>query len=258
MLAGAALAQQQRIDPKDLKAPPKLPAMAAPSNIAGSVKEIDQQNVLVLDLSTGGRVRIVMRPDVAPNHIMRVKTLVREGFYDGTIFHRVIDGFMAQGGDPTGTGTGGSKLEDLKAEFNDLPHVRGAVAMARAASNDSANSQFYIVLMPVMKLDRTYTIWGRVIEGMEFVDAIAKGEPPENPSRILKASIGADNVAAPDFAALAAAPVATPIPAGALALPPGVTLPMPAAALAPAPGAAKAPVKAAAKAPAKAAPRRKR
>jgi cyclophilin family peptidyl-prolyl cis-trans isomerase len=163
------------------------------------------ENTLVLDLSTGGRVTIAMRPDVAPKHVERIRTLAREHFYDGTIFHRVIDGFMAQGGDPTGTGQGGSKLPNLKAEFNDLPHVRGAVAMARATENDSANSQFYICLAPSLKLDHSYTVWGRVTTGMEFVDAIEKGEPPANPSRIVRASIGSDNVPAP-------AP-STPIPA---------------------------------------------
>jgi cyclophilin family peptidyl-prolyl cis-trans isomerase len=218
LAAGPALAQQQRMDPKDLKAPPKLPEMAAPSNIAGMIAQVDPENILVLDLSSGGRVKIVMRPDVAPKHVERIKTLARQGFYDGTIFHRVIDGFMAQGGDPTGTGTGGSKLDDLKAEFNDLPHVRGATAMARSQSDDSANSQFYIVLMPALKLDRTYTVWGRVVEGMAHVDAIEKGEPPESPSRIIKASIAADKVPPPDFAALKAK--ASPIPAGVLNLPP--------------------------------------
>jgi peptidylprolyl isomerase len=218
LAAGPALAQQQRIDPKDLKAPPKLPEMAAPSNIAGMIAQVDQENILVLDLSSGGRVKIVMRPDVAPKHVERIRTLARQGFYDGTVFHRVIDGFMAQGGDPTGTGTGGSKLDDLKAEFNDLPHVRGAAAMARSQSDDSANSQIYIVLMPALKLDRTYTVWGRVVEGMAYVDGIEKGEPPENPSRIIKASIAADKVPPPDFAALKAK--SSPIPAGVLNLPP--------------------------------------
>ncbi len=218
MFAAPALAQQQRIDPKDLKAPPKLPEMSAPSNIQGSVAQVNEENVLLLDLSSGGRVKIIMRPDVAPKHVERIKTLVREGFYDGTVFHRVIDEFMAQGGDPTATGTGGSKLPDLKAEFNDLPHVRGALAMARSQSEDSANSQFYIVLMPVLKLDRTYTVWGRVVEGMAHVDSIEKGEPPENPTRIIKASIAADKVPPPDFAAIKAA--ASPIPAGVLNLPP--------------------------------------
>jgi cyclophilin family peptidyl-prolyl cis-trans isomerase len=175
------------------------------------------ENTLVLDLSTGGRVTIAMRPDVAPRHIERIRTLVREHFYDGTIFHRVIDGFMAQGGDPTGTGNGGSKLPNLKAEFNDLPHVRGAVAMARATENDSANSQFYICLAPALKLDRSYTVWGRVTTGMEFVDAIKKGEPPANPSKIVRASIGSDNVPAP-------AP-SSPIP-GALPVAPAADVPM--------------------------------
>ena len=219
-----AFAQAQRVDPKDLKAPPKLPEMAAPSNIAGQIAQVDLENVLLLDLSSGGRVKIVMRPDVAPKHIERIKTLTRQGFYDGTVFHRVIDGFMAQGGDPTGTGTGGSKLDDLKAEFNDLPHVRGAAAMARSQGEDSANSQFYIVLMPALKLDRTYTVWGRVVEGMQWADGIEKGEPPESPSRIIKASIAADKVPPPDFAARKAA--ASPIPFGALGLPPPASGPL--------------------------------
>jgi len=216
--ATSALAQQApRVDPKDLKAPPKLPQMAAPSNLQGMIAQVSEENILLLDLASGGRVKIIMRPDVAPKHIDRIRTLVRQGFYDGTVFHRVIDGFMAQGGDPTATGTGGSKLDDLKAEFNDLPHVRGALAMARAQSEDSANSQFYIVLMPTLKLDRNYTVWGRVVEGMKWVDGIEKGEPPDNPTRIVKASIAADKVSPPDFAALK--PAASAIPVGALNLP---------------------------------------
>ena len=178
------------------------------------------ENTLVLDLSTGGRVTIAMRPDVAPRHIERIKALARQHFYDNTVFHRVIDGFMAQGGDPTGSGTGGSKLPDLKAEFNDLPHVRGAVAMARAGSVDSANSQFYIILQPTLKLDRNYTVWGRVTSGMPFVDLIEKGEPPANPSRIVQASIAADNVP-PPAASTIPPPAAATIPATALpAVPP--------------------------------------
>ncbi len=183
--------------PKFTPKPDPIPAKPAPP--------LTPDNTLVLDLSTGGRVVIAMRPDIAPQHIERIKTLAREHFYDGLIFHRVIDGFMAQGGDPTGTGQGGSKLPDLKAEFNDLPHVRGAVAMARAKSDDSANSQFYIVFQPVLKLDRNYTVWGRVISGMEYVDALERGEPPTSPSRIVQASIASDNVPPP-------AP-STPIPA---------------------------------------------
>jgi len=191
------------------------------------------ENTLVLDLSTGGRVTIEMRPDVAPKHVERVKALVREHFYDGTIFHRVIDGFMAQGGDPTGTGTGGSKLPNLKAEFNDLPHVRGAVAMARAGDTDSANSQFYICFAPSLKLDRNYTVWGRVTSGMEFVDAIEKGEPPANPSKIVQASIAADHVA-PPAAGVASGPAVsvgtTPVPAATV---PAAPVPPPAAAVPP-------------------------
>jgi peptidylprolyl isomerase len=209
LFAGSSLAlAQQGPSKQDLKPLPVLPKMAAPSNLPGMVANVNAEDVLVLDLSTGGRVRIVMRPDVAPHHIERIRTLVRQGFYDGTVFHRVIEGFMAQGGDPTGTGQGGSKLPDLDPEFNDLPHVRGAVAMARAQSENSANSQFYIVLQPVLKLDRSYTVWGRVVSGMQYVDAIEKGEPPANPSRIVKASIEADKVPPPPGIV-----AATPIPA---------------------------------------------
>ena len=197
---------------------------------------LTDENTLVLDLSTGGRVTVAMRPDIAPKHIAQIKTLVRQHFYDGTVFHRVIDGFMAQGGDPTGTGQGGSKLPNIKAEFNDLPHVRGAVAMARATDNDSANSQFYICLAPSLKLDHNYTVWGRVVSGMEFVDAIEKGEPPANPSRIVRASIAADHVAPPaPMSPIPAVPASTPpvpasgpnapittvpVPAGAVPVPP--------------------------------------
>jgi cyclophilin family peptidyl-prolyl cis-trans isomerase len=154
----------------------------------------DPQNVLVLELSSGGRVRILMRPDKAPAHVERIRTLTRQGFYDGVIFHRVIEGFMAQTGDPTGTGKGGSKLPDLKAEFNDLPHVRGTVSMARAGSPDSANSQFFICFDSAMSLDGQYTAWGRVMDGesMMAVDAIPRGEPPEQPAMLLKAYILAD------------------------------------------------------------------
>ncbi len=196
-LAAPAAAQPPRPSKEDLKAPPVLPKMAPAPTVAGTVANIDDENVLVLDLSTGGRVKIVLRPDVAPKTVERIKTLTRQGFYDGTIFHRVIDGFMAQGGDPTGTGQGGSKLPNLEPEFNDLPHVRGAVSMARAQAENSANSQFFIVFQPVLKIDRLYTVFGRVIEGMQYVDAIARGEPPENPSKIIKASIAADHVPPP-------------------------------------------------------------
>ncbi|WP_137679176.1 peptidylprolyl isomerase [Aurantiacibacter suaedae] len=153
----------------------------------------DRDNILLLDLSTGERVAIRLMPQWAPHHVERVKELARAGFYDGVIFHRVIDGFMAQTGDPTGTGRGGSELPDLKAEFNMLPHVRGTVSMARSATEDSANSQFFIVFYPRFALDRTYTNFGRVISNMTAVDEIERGEPPTNPTRILQASIASDN-----------------------------------------------------------------
>ena len=167
--------------------------------------EEDRENILLLDLSNGERVAIRLKPDWAPNHVERVKTLTRQGFYDGIIFHRVIDGFMAQTGDPTGTGTGGSELPDLAEEFNPMPHLRGTVSMARSASPDSANSQFFIVFYPRFNLDDNYTNFGRVISNMAGVDAIQRGEPPANPTRILQASIAADNKPVP---AMPAAPTA--------------------------------------------------
>ena len=160
----------------------EIPMATTPTTAAAS-----PEDTLVFELSTGGIVKIEMRPDKAPNHVARIKELARSHFYDGTIFHRVIDGFMAQGGDPTGTGMGGSKLPNLKAEFNDLPHLRGVASMARSQSPDSANSQFFIVLAPSQFLDGQYTAWGRVSEGMDAVDGIAKGEPPANPTKIVKA-----------------------------------------------------------------------
>ena len=159
--------------------------------------EEDRENILLLDLSNGERVAIRLKPDWAPNHVERVKTLTRQGFYDGIIFHRVIDGFMAQTGDPTGTGTGGSELPDIAEEFNPMPHLRGTVSMARSASPDSANSQFFIVFYPRFNLDDNYTNFGRVISNMAGVDAIQRGEPPANPMRILQASIAADNKPVP-------------------------------------------------------------
>jgi len=153
----------------------------------------DPENIWLLDLSNGERVAIRLMPNWAPNHVERIKTLTRQGFYDGVIFHRVIEGFMAQGGDPTGTGQGGSELPDLKAEFSPIPHIRGTVSMARANDEDSANSQFFIVFYPRFSLDKRYTNFGRVISNMAGVDAITRGEPPANPTRILQASIAADN-----------------------------------------------------------------
>ena len=176
----------------------------------------DTQNLLLLDLSTGGRVTIWLRPDVAPLMVERVKTLTRQHFYDGLPFHRVIDGFMAQGGDPKGDGTGGSTLPDVKAEFNYLPHVRGAVSAARSEKEDSANSQFFIVFQPRLSLDKKYTVFGRVIDGMQYVDAIERGEPPANPSRITHAYIAADNPPA-----YVAGPVVAPPALGAPVTLPG-------------------------------------
>ena len=146
------------------------------------------EDTLILD-TTQGRVVIAMRPDLAPGHVARIKELVREGFYDGVVFHRVIDGFMAQTGCPHGTGTGGSG-QRLKAEFNKEPHVRGTVSMARAASPDSGDSQFFICFEPAPFLNGQYTVWGKVIEGMDNVDKIKRGEPVENPDKIVKATMG--------------------------------------------------------------------
>jgi len=160
----------------------------------------DPDNVLVLDLSNGGRVLIRLVPEWAPHHVER--------FYNGVIFHRVIDGFMAQTGDPTGTGQGGSKLPDLQAEFNDAPHMRGTVSMARTNEPNSANSQFFIVFYPRFALDHKYTNFGRVISGMDMVDTIVRGEPPQNPTKIVQASILSDNKPRPTLAA--------PAPSGAI------------------------------------------
>ncbi|MEL7737407.1 peptidylprolyl isomerase [Citromicrobium bathyomarinum] len=187
----------------DADAPPAQRQMSDYATIDYNLQE-DRENILLLDLSNGQRVAIRLMPDWAPHHVERVKTLAREGFYDGVIFHRVIDGFMAQTGDPTGTGQGGSELPDLKAEFNPMPHVRGTVSMARAQSEDSANSQFFIVFYPRFSLDKKYTNFGRVIAGMDAVDAIVRGEPPSNPTRIVQASIASDNRPAPSPAQMAA------------------------------------------------------
>ena len=144
---------------------------------------------LTLSLSSGGDVVIKLRPDLAPKHVERVTELASQGFYDGVAFHRVIPGFMAQGGDPTGTGMSGSDLPNLKAEFSSEPHVRGICSMARAANPDSANSQFFIVFDDASFLDKQYTVWGEVESGMEHVDALPKGEPPANPGKIVKATV---------------------------------------------------------------------
>ena len=141
--------------------------------------------------TTKGPVTVKMRPDLAPNHVARIKELARQGFYDGVVFHRVIDGFMAQTGDPTGTGRGGSG-QKLRAEFNAEPHTRGAVSMARAQSPDSGDSQFFICFDDTTFLDRQYTVWGRVVDGMENVDKLARGEPPAKPDKMISARVAAD------------------------------------------------------------------
>jgi cyclophilin family peptidyl-prolyl cis-trans isomerase len=151
----------------------------------------DPENTLVLE-TTKGRVVIALRPDLAPNHVERIKTLARKGFYDGVAFHRVIDGFMAQTGCPQGTGTGGSDLPDLKAEFNAEPHVRGTVSMARTNQPNSANSQFFICFGDARFLDKQYTVWGKVVEGMDNVDKIKRGEPVRDPDRIVSMKVGPD------------------------------------------------------------------
>lgn len=195
------------------KAPAPAPAPAL-SAVVNPDPAVDPDNILALDLSNGGRVLIRLMPLWAPGHVERIKTLTKEGFYNGIIFHRVIDGFMAQTGDPTGTGQGGSKLPDLKAEFNSLPHVRGSVSMARTDAPDTANSQFFIVFYPRFALDHRYTNFGRVIAGMDVVDAIERGEPPQNPTKILQASLLSEGKPRP--AAPAPAAPAGPITADML------------------------------------------
>lgn len=175
-------------------------------------------NTLYLDLKDG-RVVIQMRPDLAPKHVARIKELVRQHFYDGLTFHRVIDGFMAQGGDPTGTGTGGSG-QTIPAEFTATPFVRGTVGMARSQSPNSADSQFFICFAPAPFLNGQYTVWGQVVSGMEYVDKIERGEPPAHPDKIIKMTIASDVEAAKDGKKSAEKPApapaaATPAPAAA-------------------------------------------
>ncbi|CAH1670182.1 MAG: peptidylprolyl isomerase [Chelatococcus sp.] len=148
------------------------------------------ENTLILD-TTKGKVVIELLPDLAPNHVARIKELASSGFYDGIVFHRVIDGFMAQVGCPHGTGTGGSDLPDLKQEFNAEPHVRGICSMARTQNPNSANSQFFICFSDARFLDKQYTVWGRVIEGMDNVDKLKRGEPVRDPDSIVTARVGA-------------------------------------------------------------------
>jgi peptidylprolyl isomerase len=166
------------------------PVAPIPSIVAPAEVTANKANHLFLQLSSGGTVEIVLRPDLAPHHVERIQTLVRRGFYDGLTFHRVIPDFMAQGGDPKGTGEGGSDLPDLKAEFTSLPFLRGIVGAARTNSPDTANSQFFIMYTRHPELDENYTAIGRVVAGMDAADAIAPGEPPAQPTRIVHAYLG--------------------------------------------------------------------
>jgi peptidylprolyl isomerase len=201
---GGGSAPPRREPPEPSVAPIIVNERAAPT-MSAIAPAVQPENVWVLDLSNGGRVMIQLRPDQAPNHVERIKSLTRLGFYNGLIFHRVIEGFMAQSGDPLGTGLGESDLPDLTAEFNALPHLRGAVAMARATDPNSANSQFYIMFVPRLSMDREYTVFGRVIDGMNHVDAIQRGVPAPAPTRIVRASIGSDRVPPPTADEIAAA-----------------------------------------------------
>ena len=226
---------------------PKPPAsLTAPAEVAA-----DPANRWTLELSNGGKVVIQLRPDVAPRHVYRIQELTAHGFYNGLAFHRVIPGFMAQGGDPKGTGEGGSTLPDLPAEFNDLPHMRGVVSMARTEDPNTGNSQFFIMLAPTFKLDHKYSAFGRVIEGMASVDGIAVGEPPAQPTKIVRATLGgplpappvvaatpAPEAAPPSSAPAAQAASPAPAPAQPVAAPGEVSAPTPSeqvAAPAPAP-----------------------
>ena len=171
--------------PAPVAAPPASPSIVAPAEIAAN-----KANHLFLDLSSGGTVEIVLRPDLAPHHVERIQALVKRGFYNGLTFHRVVPGFMAQGGDPKGTGEGGSELPDLKAEFTAVPFLRGTLGAARTNAPDTANSQFFIMFAPHPELDGNYTVLGRVISGMDAVDGIAPGEPPTEPTKIVRAYLG--------------------------------------------------------------------
>ena len=226
---------------KPAPTPVKPPAsMVAPAEVAA-----DPANRWTLELSNGGKVVIQLRPDIAPQHVYRIQQLTTAGFYNGLIFHRVIPGFMAQGGDPMGTGAGGSRLPDVPHEFSDLPHVRGVASMARAESLDSANSQFFIMLAPRFVLDHKYSAFGRVIEGMAAVDGIAVGEPPTQPTKIVRASIGGPLPAPPVVTAAAPAPAAPTAEAAAPAQPTAEQSGPPAAAAEAAPAAPAAPEQAA-------------
>jgi len=172
---------------KPAPVPPPMPSILAPTEIT-AVKA----NHLFLELSTGGTIEIVMRPDLAPSHVQRIQSLVRRGFYNGLTFHRVIPGFMAQGGDPKGTGEGGSELPDLKAEFTTIPFLRGTFAAARADDRNSANSQFFIMFAEGSFLNGKYTVIGEVVTGMDVVDKLNPGEPPATPDKMVKVQVAAD------------------------------------------------------------------
>jgi cyclophilin family peptidyl-prolyl cis-trans isomerase len=159
--------------------------------MSATASALDPENALLIELE-GGPVTVELLPEVAPQHVERIKELTREGFYDGIVFHRVIDGFMAQTGDPTGTGRGGSTKPNLPAEFSNTPFERGTIGMARTQDPNSANSQFFITFAPTPHLNGQYTVWGRVVDGMEHVDAIKRGEPPRNPDAMLSVRVLAD------------------------------------------------------------------
>lgn len=197
-------------------AKPAQPAAPALTHTAPAAIAADPANRLNIELSSGGTVVIQLRPDVAPNHVYRIQSLASQGFYNGLTFHRVIPGFMAQGGDPQGTGTGGSTLPNVQAEFSSLPHMRGVMAMARTMDDlNGGNSQFFIMLSAGMSLDKNYSILGRVISGMQFVDGIAPGEPPESPTKMVRVWIDGP------LPAPAAVPAAAPAPAEPEAKPSG-------------------------------------
>lgn len=210
LIVTPAAAQKGKPEPATPYAVDKVSSTPVSTQPAALVVPADPENTWVLDLSSGGRVTIRLRPDVAPLMVERIKVLTREHFYDGVIFHRVVDSpeSMAQSGDPTGRGTGGSKLPDLPAEFNRLPHVRGAVSAARTQDPNTANSQFFIMFGPRLSFDRNYTVFGRVTTGMEWVDKIQRGEPPARPTRIIRAYIQSDNP--PPYQAEAATKAALP------------------------------------------------
>lgn len=194
VMLGMALVATPAVAKKNKEIVAEKPVVAINTTINADMA-FEPENILLLDLSNGGRVAIRLMPSWAPSHVERIKTLTQRGFYNGVIFHRVIDGFMAQTGDPKGTGEGGSELPDLKAEFNMVPHMRGTVSMARTNEPDTANSQFFIVFFPRFALDKRYTNFGRVISGMQYVDTIERGEPPQNPTRILQASLASEGKA---------------------------------------------------------------